>query len=48
MLPLNVTALQLAPWSFDATGSYQLAIQIFLGWLAAAACALGLLRVPVR
>lgn len=48
MLPLNVTALQLAPWSFDSTGSYQLALQLFLGWLAVAACALGLLRVPAR
>jgi predicted MFS family arabinose efflux permease len=48
MLPLNVTALQLAPWSFDSTGSYQLAIRLFLGWLALAACALGLVRLPPR
>jgi predicted MFS family arabinose efflux permease len=46
MLPLNITALQLAPWSFDSTGSYQLALRLFLGWLAAAAGALALMRVP--
>jgi len=48
MLPLNLTALQLAPWSFDSTGSYQLAMRLFLGWLAGAACALALVRVPTR
>ena len=46
MLPLNVSALQLAPWSFDATGSYQLAIRVFLGWLAVAAGALAFVRLP--
>jgi len=48
MLPLNVTALQLAPWSFDSTGSYQLALRLFLAWLAAAAMALAFVRVPIR
>jgi predicted MFS family arabinose efflux permease len=48
MLPLNITALQLAPWSFDATGSYQLAIRLFLGWLVLAAGALAFVRVPGR
>ena len=48
MLPLNVTALQLAPWSYDATGSYELAWLLFLGWLALAACALGLVRLRVK
>lgn len=46
MLPLNVTALQLAPWSYDVTGSYELAWLLFLGWLALAAGALGLVRLP--
>jgi MFS family permease len=48
MLPLNVAALQLAPWSFDATGSYDLALRVFLGWIAVAAAALGLVRLPAR
>ncbi len=48
MLPLNVTALQLAPWSFDSTGNYQLALRLFLGWLALAAGALAFVRVPTR
>jgi MFS family permease len=48
MLPLAITALQLAPWSFDSTGSYQLALRLFLGWLALAAGALALVRVPTR
>jgi sugar phosphate permease len=48
MLPLNVTALQLAPWSFDSTGSYDLALRIFLGWVAAASGALGWVRPPAR
>ncbi len=46
MLPLNVAALQLAPWSFDATGSYDVALRAFLGWVAVAAGALGFVRVP--
>jgi MFS family permease len=48
MLPLNISALQLAPWSFDATGSYQVALRLFLGWLAIAAGALAFVRVPER
>jgi MFS family permease len=48
MLPLNIGALQLAPWSFDATGSYDLALRGFLAWVAAAAAALTLVRPPAR
>ena len=48
MLPLNVSAVQLAPWSFDSTGSYRLALELFLGWVAAAAAALAFVRVPAR
>jgi MFS family permease len=48
MLPLNVGALQLAPWSFDRTGSYDLALRVFLAWVAVGAAALGLVRPPAR
>jgi MFS family permease len=48
MLPLNIGALQLAPWSFDTTGSYDLALRGFLGWVGVAAVALGLVRPPAR
>jgi predicted MFS family arabinose efflux permease len=48
MLPLNVGAIQLAPWCFDRTGSYDLALQVFLGWVAVGAAALGLVRLPAR
>jgi len=48
MLPLNIAALQLAPWSFDATGSYDTALRIFLGWIAFGACALALMRPPAE
>jgi len=48
MLPLNIAALQLAPWSFDSTGSYDLALRIFLGWVVVAAGALVLVRPPAR
>jgi sugar phosphate permease len=48
MLPLNVAALQLAPWSFDATGSYDLALRIYIAWVAVGAAALALVRAPAR
>jgi MFS family permease len=48
MLPLNIGALQLAPWSFDSTGSYDLALRGFLAWVAVAACALAFVRPPAR
>src|SRR5262245_42776664 len=48
MLPLNIGALQLAPWSFDSTGSYDLALRGFLAWVGVAAAALALVRPPAR
>jgi MFS family permease len=48
MLPLNLAALQLAPWSFDATGSYDVALRVYLVWVALAAAALALVRAPAR